>query len=175
MVDDNPLLDVHDQIMEDGRQREIAGELDRIVDVPRSRRQHLHDDDGVRNFNGVVRLFRSAIDKGIGFIGRDLVHPDSGTVRHHMARDARFADRRQQRGLNGEFGFGMPEPLRRHGVNFALGQLIAARIVLGPGQELVHGHLRFCELLHAVIIPDRERPSKRVCGASPVLVLFWHS
>ncbi len=64
MMEDQPLLDIEDQIMKDGGRGETAGQLGRIVDMARSGQRDFHHDDGVGNPNKLT-VVMGPLDRAI--------------------------------------------------------------------------------------------------------------
>src|SRR4051794_27726197 len=93
MMDHELLRRIDDQVVLHARHLEVAGELAARVMVERSRREHLDDDDGVRNLYGISGEALAAIDECIRLVGDTRTDPNRHAVRKHPAWNSGAADR----------------------------------------------------------------------------------
>src|SRR5262249_42230125 len=69
-----------------------------------------------------------------------------------MAGKRACANRSEQSRMHSGLGFGMRGPLGGHGEYVAVEEFVPARMVGGPGQILIHRHLRLRQRGHASVI-----------------------
>ena len=112
-----------------------------MVDRRRARRQDVDDDDRVGDHDRVVIFSGTAHDGSVGLESRPRVDFDGDAVGEGFARQARSPDGVIQREHDLLFGPDMRQTFGRHHHRDAVMQLPPAVLPLGPGEELVGGHV----------------------------------
>lgn len=138
-----PPRGIHDEVMRDAGQAEMAIRLAGRVDPRGRRRPRLRYDHGVGHDMRVVHV-GAAMDEGVVLTGRVLRQAREGAADDRLAAEARPPDRVPGRDGRRELRLGMQHPLRRAFDHEAEGELQLDAAVPRGGRidELVRPHPR---------------------------------